>query len=150
MPCFVGIDPGVSGAVAVIDTMVDVIDIYDFSSGKALIRLQGLPKESRVVLEKVGAMPKQGVVSTFTFGTNFGQWIGRLEALGLRFDLVAPGKWKKEMLDSARKKGVDPKAASLDRARRLFPQAAYLLTRKKDHNRAEALLMAEYCRRRCP
>ncbi len=148
MPVYVGIDPGATGAMAVIDDLLDTVSIHDFDDGRTLIALKNLPKSSRIVLEKVSAMPKQGVASTFKFGANFGTWIGRLEALGLSFDFVTPQKWQKEVYDSAPRKGVDKKRLSLDRARRLFPRAAGYLTRKKDHNRADALLMAEYCRRK--
>lgn len=144
---YVGIDPGATGAVAIIDDLLDDVAIYDFDDGRALNALKSLPKTASVVLEKVSAMPKQGVASTFKFGTNFGTWIGRLQALEIPFDFVTPQKWQKQVFDSAPRKGIDRKAISLERARRLFPRAAALLSRKKDHNRADALLMAEYCRR---
>ena len=143
---FIGIDPGATGAIAFIDSD-NHVDIFDFDDGEAMLRLKKLWRMDMMmmaVIEKVGAMPKQGVVSTFKFGVNFGQWIGRLEALDVPFDFVTPQKWKKAMFDSMPK--YDPKEMSRDRAWRLFPQAAELLKRKKDHNRAEALLLAEYAR----
>lgn len=147
MACYVGIDPGKTGAMAIIDGLLDSVTIYDFDDGRALLALKSLPKNSHAVLEKVAARPKQGVVGMFAFGTNFGTWIGRLEALGVPFDFVTPQKWQKAMFDSAPKKNVTHKTQSLNRARRLFPHAHQLLTRQKDHHRADALLMAEYCRR---
>jgi crossover junction endodeoxyribonuclease RuvC len=147
MVLYIGIDPGADGAMAVIDDLLDWVDVHDYANGETLEYLKTLPKNSFVMLEKVSAMPKQGVVSMFKFGANFGTWIGRLEALAIPFDFVTPRKWQNVIYDSAPRKGMDNKARSLERARRLFPCAAGLLTRKKDHNRADALLIAEYCRR---
>lgn len=142
---YIGIDPGASGAVAFIYPDQS-INIRDFDDGDALMLIRSIaPTCCMVILEKVSAMPKQGVSSTFKFGQNFGQWIGRLEALHIPFDFVTPQKWKKVMFDSMPK--GDVKAMSLDRARRLFPHMAEQLKRKKDHSRAEALLLAEFARR---
>lgn len=149
---YIGIDPGMSGAMALM-SIKGTIEVWDFEQGECLQRLKDLGQgraagefEVKAVLEKAHSMPKQGVSTTFKFGTNYGTWIGRLEACGIPFDLITPAKWKKEMFDSM-VRSADLKAMSLDRARRLFPQMANRLTRKMDHNRAEALLLAEYCRR---
>lgn len=144
---YAGIDPGEHGAIAMLGSIMGEVQIYDFDDANGLVSMKAFAKDMRVVIEKVGAMPKQGVASTFKFGTNFGIWIGRLEALGIVFDFATPQKWQKAVFDSAVRKGMDRKRLSLDRARRLFPQAGDLLARKMDHNRADALLMAEYCRR---
>lgn len=145
MKIYIGIDPGQTGAMAIIGDGLE--EIYDFDDGDSMTNLRLVSADQvKAVIEKVAAMPKQGVSSTFKFGTNFGIWIGRLEALGIPFDYVTPQKWKKEMFDSMPRSG-DQKAMSLDRARRLFPEMRDQLKRKKDHNRADALLLAEYCRR---
>ncbi len=144
MKIYIGIDPGVTGAIAIIYAPGDM-SVYDFEDGDVLselIQISGTP--CKAVIEKVSSMPGQGVSSTFKFGTNFGQWIGRLEALGIPFDFVTPQKWKKAMFDSMPKSNV--KEMSRDRARRIFPQMAEFFKRKKDHNRAEALLLAAYCK----
>jgi crossover junction endodeoxyribonuclease RuvC len=141
-----GIDPGLTGAIAIVGDR-GLASVFDFDDFRGLQMIRTLAEDLRITMEKVSAMPKQGVASMFKFGTNYGTWIGRLEALAIPFDLVTPAKWQKAMFDSQAKRGVDTKAVSLDRARRLFPQALNRLTRKKDHNRAEALLLAEYCRR---
>lgn len=141
---YIGIDPGQTGAIAIIDGP-HTVWVYDFDDGMALSFLKTIKVDCKAVLEKVSSMPKQGVSSTFKFGTNFGQWIGRLEALGIPFDFVTPQKWKKAMFDSMARE--DAKEMSRNRALRLFPQMAEFLKRKKDHNRAEALLLAEYARR---
>lgn len=151
MKIFLGIDPGLSGAMAAI--MPKNIRIWDFEDGEILLWLQEIDKAFRdditltvkAVIEKQQAYPKQGVSSTFKTGKNFGQWIGRFEALRIPFDFVTPQKWRKVMFDSMSK--VDLKIMSLDRARRLFPQMTIYLKRKKDHHRAEALLLAAYCQK---
>jgi len=99
----------------------------------------------KAILEKVSSMPGQGVSSSFKFGCNFGQWIGRLEALDIPFDFVTPQKWKKAMFDSMPKD--NPKEMARNRAIRLLPEMADRLKRKIDHGRAEALLMALYAMR---
>jgi len=146
MEIYIGIDPGVTGAMATISS--NGVSVFDFDDGETLERLRivgSLPEKTVAVIEKVHSMPKQGVASSFKFGQNFGQWIGRLETLRIRFDFVTPQKWQKEIFDSMAK--GDRKSMSLDRARRLFPEMAEYLKRKKDHSRADAILIAEYCRR---
>jgi len=157
MKIYLGIDPGQTGAMAVIEDIIQESNaeilstfVIDFEDSNVLQYLQwlkdrGLNCYTKAVLEKVHSMPKQGVSSTCKFCTNFGIWIGRLEALGIPFDFVTPQKWQKVMFDSMTK--GDRKAMSLDRDRRLFPKMAEMLKRKKDHNRADALLLAEYVRR---
>jgi hypothetical protein len=149
MNIYLGIDPGASGALAIIS---EVIKVFDYEDSDALFWLKVIGEERlkgdidvHAVIEKVNAMPKQGVSSMFKFGRNYGQWIGRLETLGIPFDYVTPQKWKKAMFDSMPKD--DPKNMALDRARRLFPQMQDRLKRKKDHNRAEALLICAYCKK---
>jgi len=146
----IGIDPGKDGAVAFL--FEDGAEVFDFEDGEALIRLRAhaAARADGLVLvhafiEKVSAMPKQGVSSTFKFGANFGQWVGRLEALGVPFDFVTPQKWKRAVFDSMPK--GDAKAMALDRARRMFPELGDRLKRKRDHGRAEALLIAAYARK---
>ena len=98
------------------------------------------------MLEHVGAMPKQGVSSTFKFGMNFGIIQGMLIALGIPFELVRPQKWKKEFSCTS------DKNTSISVAQRMFPDVDLKRTARcsKPHDGiCEALLMAEYCRRRC-
>lgn len=148
---YIGIDPGQTGAIAFLfDQKPNLANkVFDFDDGNALAWLQDVGKQiasgviqAKAIIEKVSAMPKQGVSSTFKFGTNYGQWIGRLEALGIPFDFVTPQKWKKVMFDSMVK--GDVKEMSRNRAQRLLPNMADRLKRKMDHNRAEALLIALY------
>jgi crossover junction endodeoxyribonuclease RuvC len=106
--------------------------------------------EYHVFIEKVHAMPafgkdkngndkRQGITSMFRFGEGFGLWIGIIAALGLPCTQVAPQTWKKALMA-----GMPDKDASRQRAQELYPQCVKDLSRKKDHNRAEALLLAHY------
>ena len=150
---YIGVDPGQNGAMAVITP--EQIVVFDFDDSFCLKWLKAISnldigdssRGAKAVIEKATAMPKQGVSSMFKFGTNYGQWIGRLEVLGIPFDFVTPRKWQKEIYDSMPTKNMDKKALSLDRACRLFPEMREFLSRKKDHGRADALLICEYARR---
>lgn len=102
-------------------------------------------KDARFVLyiEKVSAMPGQGVTSMFSFGRNFGQWEGVIAALGCEVHYVTPQRWKKVMLADAPK----GKESARMKALQLFPYLADELKFKKNEGRAEALLIGEYGRR---
>ena len=154
---YIGIDPGKNGGIAVIndkfpkpvnitvykysdDDLIDVIDVCTKGSSLAVHR----DEEIKCVLEKVNAMPGQGVVSMFNFGQNFGFIQGVLKAYEIPFELVPPQKWKKEFSVTS------DKNTSIEVAKRLFPGVNLKATEKckKDHDgMAEALLMAEYARR---
>lgn len=147
---YIGIDPGMSGAVAILSNDNLWQHLYDFDNQESLHRLQQLsnfdiydPITILAAIEKVHSMPKQGVSSSFKFGTNFGIWQGQLQALKIPYIFVTPQKWQKVVFDSMTK--GDRKEMSLDLARRLFPWAELHL--KKHHGRAEALLIAEWLRR---
>jgi hypothetical protein len=148
---FVGVDPGSTGAVAVITPYEVVVDDFETREGLRLLQdvsagmLIGSDHVTAAV-EAVHSMPKQGVATTFKFGVSTGTVHGWLEALGIPFVMVTPTKWQKVVYDSQPKTG-DNKADSLTLARKLFPNVMGRLTRKKDHNRADALLIAEWCRR---
>ncbi len=143
---FIGIDPGVTGCAALIHDHGH--DLFDWPGDPALVVPRLVDWLARfdvrlAALEKVGAMPGQGVVSMFTFGQNVGTWHGILAALGIPYVCPRPQEWQRWLVD--RKAGKDTKAASLVTARRLFPDAD--LGRKKDHGRADALLLAWWARR---
>lgn len=140
-------DPGLSGAVAVTgaQTTNSVYDLPTMGAGKqvilngtALADILARVQVKHVVIEHVASMPKQGVASTFKFGTAFGQIIGVVQALGLSHEFVRPNVWKKALGLSS------DKEAARRRAIELFPGLAVELARKKDHNRAEALLLARW------
>ena len=141
----IGIDPGLSGAIAFFDPhQRDRVEVFDLPNVAGVIdgrNLRGIVQRfspNRAVLEDVHSMPKQGVASTFKFGRAFGTTIGVLECLGLSTTYVSPSKWKRHYgLDSDAEK-------SRRRALDLFPQSVDLFSRKKDHNRAEAALIARW------
>lgn len=148
MKTILGIDPGASGAVAVINEAGEFIGVWDFSSDpaeladalrSALASTSGSRDYTSAVLEHVHSMPKQGVASSFTFGAGFGAVRGILSYAAIRYDLVPPQRWKKAMGLSREK------YEALAMARRLFPTAELHL--KKHDGRAEALLIAEWGRR---
>lgn len=145
---FIGIDPGKKGGIAIIDTEINVA-YTDPYSDKALIDLCSSASNhgQNVVccLEKVGAMPGQGVVSMFSFGQSVGYIKGVLESFRIPYQEISPQKWKKEFGLSS------DKAVSAEVCRKLFPDISLLATPrcKKPHDgMAEALLMAEYARRK--
>jgi len=150
-----GIDPGKTGALAMItphghmaaDTPTITMNgkkIIDERRMVEVFRSIVAKKPIFVFLEMVHAMPKQGVVSMFTFGKSFGIWLGILASHDVPYELVTPQKWKAQMLAGV--EGTDNKAKSVIVAKRLFPENSGW--KKKDHNKAEALLIAEWGRRK--
>ena len=147
MKIYIGIDPGQTGAVAILggkDSNELAVFDYDDPVGLSTLQNCAMSGGAFAMLEKVGSFPGQGVSSTFKFGANFGEWQGIIKALQIPFELITPQKWQKSIFDSMPK--GDRKTMSLDLARRLFPGADLRL--KKHHGRADALLIAEYLRRR--
>lgn len=151
---YIGIDPGKSGAIAVIDTAGEndrgrVVCIKPFDEKQYCDTLLELicssTQEIRCCVERVSAMPGQGVTSMFNFGKNFGYILGLLDMCAIPYELVTPQKWKGEF-------GVtSDKNSSIAVCKRLFPDVSLRPTercRKDNDGMAEALLMAEYARRR--
>ena len=146
MECYVGIDPGKKGAYAVIRGK----EVYVFPwDDEAFVRSMGALKDDgddvTACVEKVGAMPGQGVTSMFSFGKSAGFIEGVLSAFGFSYQLVPPQKWKKEY-----SLGSD-KTDSVTVCKHLFPGISLLPTarcRKDSDGMAEAVLMAEYARRK--
>lgn len=145
---YIGIDPGLSGAVAAItDEGCDVVDTptlmlkkrdYDVVGMRQALAGFLVYKDTIAVIESASAMPKQGVVSMFNFGRGLGLWEGLLCALSIPYTKVRPARWKKVMLSDMPKE----KDASRLRAMQLFPNVN--LSLKKHHGRADALLLAAY------
>ena len=146
---YMGIDPGKSGALAAIDQDGKIISLCSFDeenyrSAMLHIIKSGGDDGIRCCLEKVSAMPKQGVTSMFNFGTNFGWIQGMLFSFFISYQLVTPKKWKAAFSLNSEK------ADSIMTCTKLFPDANLRRTDrcKVDHDgMAEALLMAEYARR---
>ena len=148
---WIGIDPGLDGAIAVMcNGEITLIDTPTVSNGKKLDMdlyaisrlLKGFicSQDCFVAIEAVHAMPGQGVTSMFSFGKGFGMWLGILAALDIPHQPVAPQTWKKVMLAD----GGKEKDAARVKAHQLYPQIADQLSRKRDHGRADALLMAAW------
>lgn len=146
---YIGIDPGKKGSLAEIweegghVLHVEIVPFSEQSYDVAINEVCGI--ECRCCLERVGPMPGQGVTSMFSFGENFGFIKGLLAAYSIPYELVTPQRWKKEF-------GVTgDKNNSIAVCKRLFPGVSLRRTdkcRKDDDGMAEALLMAEYARRR--
>jgi len=153
---YIGIDPGLGGALAVLNPVIAPPLVFDTPTLKVGKRTEYNVSEMRMFLhrlsgrmsifcaiERVHSMPRQGVASSFKFGYGLGLWIGILAAEGIPYELVTPQRWKGALLDGTTK----DKGASRLKALQLFPALADQLGRQKDHGRAEALLLAEFGRR---
>ena len=150
----IGIDPGLSGGIAILeDNKVEkIFDMPVMSDGKKNKRqlnsalLAQLIKDNIkniedtvMVVEQVNAMPGQGVTSMFNFGQTFGAIKGICAALSLPIFFVRPAKWKKhfELINSS-------KDASRTKAIEMYPLIAEKLSKKKDVNKSDAILIARY------
>lgn len=142
---FIGIDPGLAGGIGIINTEDNSAIAYKYTPDKLIEVLHTLVDKDNVhfTVEQVHAMPKQGVSSTFTFGTGYGMILGILRANGIIPQNAKPSVWK-------RKLGVTAdKQTSIHKAMKLFPNTSLLPTprcRVPSDGLAEALLIAEYGR----
>ena len=150
----IGIDPGISGAISIVENK-KILEVYDTPTmidGKKnkrqinsaqvtnIIKERlNVGKEVVVVVEHVNAMPGQGVTSMFNFGQSFGVIKGICAALGLPIYFVRPTKWKKHF--NLIKTNKD---ASRTKVIEIYPEISSKLHRKKDSNRADAILIALY------
>tara|TARA_B100000963_G_scaffold353032_1_gene367098 strand:- start:1651 stop:2142 length:492 start_codon:yes stop_codon:yes gene_type:complete len=152
----IGIDPGISGSICFLKNgkILDVIEMPTMAEGKKnkkqvngsqvynemIKRITQFEKNQiRVVIEHVSAMPGQGVTSMFNFGQSFGIIKGVCTAMQLPMYFIRPAKWKKyfNLLNSE-------KDASRTRAIEIFPYFSSQLSRKKDSNKADAILIASF------
>ena len=145
---YIGVDPGKNGGIAILSDTIPDVTVRVFSEDELLHICKTFRKtfneDCKCVLEKVNAMPGQGVVSMFNFGQNYGFIQGVLKAYEIPYELVTPQKWKKEFSCTS------DKNTSIEVCKRLFPGVNLKATDrcKKDHDGiAEALLIAEYGRR---
>lgn len=143
---YIGVDPGKKGGVAIIDG--DGVKVYAWDDQAFVNVMAATMNKGKCVaaVEKVGAMPGQGVTSMFSFGQSFGFILGVLTAFGIGYQLVSPTLWKREF-------GLlhTEKQASVDVAKRLFPGVSLLPTercRKESDGMSDALLICEYARRK--
>jgi len=152
----IGIDPGVSGSICFFQNgkIEDVIDMPTMTDGKKnkkqvngsqifneiSKRIIGIDKKNvKVVIEQVSAMPGQGVTSMFNFGQSFGILKGICSSMQLSMYFVRPVKWKKyfNLINSE-------KDASRTKAIEIFPYFSGNLSKKKDNNKADAILIASF------
>jgi crossover junction endodeoxyribonuclease RuvC len=152
----IGIDPGISGSICFFldGKIIDVVEMPTMAEGKKnkkqvngsqifneiTARIKKIDKDDiRVIIEQVSAMPGQGVTSMFNFGQSFGILKGICSAMKLPMYFVRPAKWKKyfNLINSE-------KDASRTKAIEIFPYFSDHLSRKKDSNKADAILLASF------
>ena len=152
----IGIDPGITGSICFFEDgkVIDLIDMPNMADGKKqkkqvngaqiyneiLLRTKNVEKKNiKVVIEHVSAMPGQGVTSMFNFGQSFGVLKGICSAMSLPVYYVRPAKWKKyfNLINTE-------KDASRTRAIEIFPYFSTQLSRKKDANKADAILISSF------
>ena len=157
----IGIDPGISGSICFFQDgkIMDVVEMPTMIEGKKnkkqvngsqifneiLERIRNIDKKDiKVVIEQVSAMPGQGVTSMFNFGQSYGILKGICSAMQLSMYFVRPAKWKKyfNLINSE-------KDASRTRAIEIFPYYSTQLSRKKDNNKADAILIASFFYETC-
>ena len=157
----IGIDPGISGSICFLQDgkIIDVVEMPTMTEGKKnkkqvngsqifneiSERIKKLDKlDIKVVIEQVSAMPGQGVTSMFNFGQSFGILKGICSAMQLPMYFIRPTKWKKyfNLINSE-------KDASRTRAIEIFPYFSSNLSRKKDSNKADAILIASFYYETC-
>ncbi len=157
----IGIDPGISGSICFFQDgkIIDVLEMPTMTEGKKnkkqvngsqifneiSARIKKLDKKDiKVIIEQVSAMPGQGVTSMFNFGQSFGILKGICSAMQLPMYFVRPAKWKKyfNLLNSE-------KDASRTKAIEIFPYFSGNLSRKKDSNKADAILIASFYYETC-
>ena len=152
----IGIDPGITGSLCFFGDgeIIDVVDMPNMPEGKKnkrqvngaqiyyeiFSRIKDLDKKNiKVIIEQVSAMPGQGVTSMFNFGQSFGVLKGICAAMQLPVYFVRPAKWKKyfNLINSE-------KDASRTKAIEIFPYFSSKLSKKKDSNKADAILIASF------
>ena len=153
----IAIDPGISGSICFYEKgrITEILDMPTMTDGKKNkkqvngsqvyneinSRIKSLVDKDdiRVVIEQVSAMPGQGVTSMFNFGQSFGVLKGVCSAMQLPMYFVRPAKWKKyfNLINSE-------KDASRTKVIEMFPKISNKLSRKKDNNKADAILIAQY------
>ncbi|MBD1163477.1 crossover junction endodeoxyribonuclease [Pelagibacterales bacterium SAG-MED11] len=152
----IGIDPGISGSICFFENgkILDVLEMPTMTDGKKnkkqvngaqiyneiSAKIRGIEKQNlKVIIEQVSAMPGQGVTSMFNFGQSFGILKGICSAMQLPMYFVRPAKWKKYF-------GLikSEKDASRTKAIEMFPYFSSQLSKKKDSNKADAILIASF------
>ena len=152
----IGVDPGLSGSICFFEDgkILDVVEMPTMTEGKKnkrqvngsqvyneiLKRIKKVDKKDiKVIIEQVSAMPGQGVTSMFNFGQSYGILKGMCSAMQLPMYFVRPAKWKKyfSLINTE-------KDASRTKAIEIFPYFSSNLSKKKDSNKADAILISSY------
>ena len=152
----IAIDPGITGSICFFENgkIIDLVEMPNMAEGKKnkkqvngaqiyneiFLKTKDLEKKDiKVVIEQVSAMPGQGVTSMFNFGQSFGVLKGICSAMQLPMYFVRPAKWKKyfNLINSE-------KDASRTKAIQIFPYISVQLSKKKDNNKADAILIASF------
>ena len=152
----IAIDPGITGSICFFEDgkIINLVEMPNMTDGKKnkkqvngsqiyneiSSRIKNIEKKNvKVVIEQVSAMPGQGVTSMFNFGQSFGVLKGICSAMQLPMYFVRPAKWKKyfNLINSE-------KDASRTKAIQVFPYISPQLSRKKDSNKADSILIAKY------
>ena len=152
----IGIDPGITGSICFFEDgkVLEVLDMPNMAEGKKnkrqvngaqiyneiFNRTKNYSKKNiKVIIENVSAMPGQGVTSMFNFGQSFGVLKGICSAMQLSMYFVRPAKWKKyfNLINTE-------KDASRTKVIEIFPYISHKLSRKKDSNKADAILIASF------
>jgi len=152
--CFIGIDPGLTGALASINCDGDSQIMRDLPTSQlnklkwvdGILLLEILreargdtpPQQCLITLEQTGVIPKNGAIAANSMGRTLGSILATIQISGIPFHVVQPARWKSVMKVPTEKDGARQKAIQL------FPGFRDELDRKKDHNRAEAALLAYY------
>ena len=161
MTLWIGIDPGLSGALGwkvdsgecgVFDAPVAAVKVgkatrRDYLAGAMHAHLAELcarfpHDEPQAAIEKVHSMPMQGVASMFSLGRGMGLWEGLLAGMSIPYQMVEPARWKKTVGLPVRA----DKGESRILAVRLFPELTTSFLRVKDDGRAEAILIMHWLR----
>lgn len=157
---FVGVDPGISGGIGVIDSNSKLIDKFKTPTIQIVVNnknrntideikvvsyFKNLNRFNRVIfcLEKVNSLPRDGHVGAFSFGTNYGFWRAIGRSFSEKFFDVMPKKWQNTMLDKSLLLFQDTKKVSVATASEFF----LVKLKNSEHGVADALLIAEYSRR---
>ena len=152
----IAIDPGITGSICFFENgkIIDLVEMPNMAEGKKnkkqvngaqiyneiFLKTKDLEKKDiKVVIEQVSAMPGQGVTSMFNFGQSFGVLKGICSAMQLSMHFVRPAKWKKyfNLIKTE-------KDASRTKVIEIFPYISSQLSRKKDSNKADAILIASF------
>ena len=144
VPCILGVDPGLKGAIAFYFSSYDRVSCEDMPVANGDVDAATLAARIRqmaptvAVVEGVHSMPKQGVASSFKFGKGYGQVLGVIAALGVPVHIIAPTTWKKHFRLNS------DKDASRALALRYWPDQSDMFCKVKHDGRAEACLIARF------